>query len=252
MASYRISEFAERVGIPATALRYYESQGLLQTRRTPGGYRAYDNHDEERVRFIAAAKALNLPLRRIRALLDVWQDGMCRDVRLRLLPLVAEQIVDLDKRLDVLHELRRHLVEAQRRLHALPSRDSPCSPDCAFLSPAPTLPDDAPYPPSASAVAIACSLAPEDHAARLARWHAALAGTTPDYLDDGSVRVEIPRPRTTTIVALLHEETDCCPFLRFTLTITHDGIRLDATAPVAARPLLSELFHHDTMESDLC
>lgn len=252
MVDYRISQFSERVGVPATTLRYYETRGLLPARRTASGYRAYDDHDVERVRFIAAAKDLGIPLVRIRDLLDVWQDGMCRDVRRRLLPLVNEQIADLDARLMVFNELRDDLVEAHRRLDALPSRDSPCDPDCAFLSHTPAAPKDAADPPSTSDVVVACSLSPRDHAVRLSRWHTALGGTAPEHLDDGSVRVEIPGPRTAEITALVSEEVGCCPFLQFTLTITRESTRLVATAPADATPLLRDLFLPDATGSDLC
>ncbi len=66
MDRYRISELAERVGVPPTTLRYYESRGLLPARRTGSGYRTYDDRDVERMRFITTAKTLGLPLDRIR------------------------------------------------------------------------------------------------------------------------------------------------------------------------------------------
>ena len=99
MDRYRISELAERVGVPPTTLRYYESQGLLPARRTGSGYRTYDDHDVERMQFITAVKKLGLPLDRIRDLLGVWQDGVCRDVRDRLRPLVADHLDQLDQKI---------------------------------------------------------------------------------------------------------------------------------------------------------
>lgn len=39
MTSYRISQLAERSGVPATALRFHEDTGLLPADRTPAGYR---------------------------------------------------------------------------------------------------------------------------------------------------------------------------------------------------------------------
>ncbi|HEX4249696.1 MAG TPA: MerR family DNA-binding transcriptional regulator, partial [Pseudonocardia sp.] len=35
----RISQLAERSGVPATTLRFYESSGLLPSGRSPAGYR---------------------------------------------------------------------------------------------------------------------------------------------------------------------------------------------------------------------
>ncbi|GAA1381359.1 MerR family transcriptional regulator [Pseudonocardia kongjuensis] len=243
MGRYRISQLAERVGVPATTLRYYESEGLLTTRRTPNGYRTYGDQDVERIRFITTAKDLGIPLARIRNLLGVWQDGMCRDVRGRLLPLVAEQLADLDSRMRDLQDVHRHLRGAQARLRALPARDEPCDPDCAFLTGDQTAIADRTGP--TASVPIACSLGPDDHADRLARWRVTLAGTTTQQVDGTTVRVELPTERTAEIAALVADELACCPFFTFTLTVTHDGLRLDATAPIDARPLLDDLFIAD-------
>lgn len=240
MVRYRISQLAERVGVPATTLRYYETQGLLPAQRTAGGYRTYDDNDVERVRFIATAKDLGLSLTRIRDLLGVWQDGMCRDVRGRLVPLLDDQIAELDGRVNDLHELRRHLTGARVRLRALPARNTPCDPDCAFLSRSPDAPGTTrpaePVPP------VACSLSGDDHAARLGDWRAVLAGAVPRRLGDGTVRTELPTSRLPEVAALVADEVSCCPFFRFTLTVTHDGVQLDATAPVEAGALLDDLF----------
>ncbi|PSK95442.1 DNA-binding transcriptional MerR regulator [Murinocardiopsis flavida] len=37
----RIGELARRTGVSERSLRYYEQQGLLSARRTPGGHREY-------------------------------------------------------------------------------------------------------------------------------------------------------------------------------------------------------------------
>jgi hypothetical protein len=41
IASYRISQLADRVGVPATTPRFYETAGLLSAERSPSGYRVY-------------------------------------------------------------------------------------------------------------------------------------------------------------------------------------------------------------------
>ncbi|MER8161341.1 MerR family transcriptional regulator [Streptomyces sp. NPDC094472] len=41
MTTTRISQLAERAGVPATTLRFYEGAGLLPADRTPAGYRVY-------------------------------------------------------------------------------------------------------------------------------------------------------------------------------------------------------------------
>lgn len=40
----RIGELAQRSGVPAHMLRYYEEQGLVVPRSLDNGYRVYVNH----------------------------------------------------------------------------------------------------------------------------------------------------------------------------------------------------------------
>ncbi|MBV9847455.1 MAG: MerR family DNA-binding transcriptional regulator, partial [Kutzneria sp.] len=54
MTTYRISQLAERAGVPATTLRFYEQAGLLPAQRSESGYRLYDDTAVERLAFIAA------------------------------------------------------------------------------------------------------------------------------------------------------------------------------------------------------
>ena len=81
MTDLLISQLADRTGIPATTLRFYETAGLLPAGRTPGGYRVYGEDAVERLGFIIAAKRLGLPLEQIAGLLHVWADGSCTQVR---------------------------------------------------------------------------------------------------------------------------------------------------------------------------
>ncbi|MET8538999.1 MerR family DNA-binding transcriptional regulator [Streptomyces sp. NPDC005065] len=60
MRNYRISQLAERSGVPATTLRFYEDAGLLPADRTPSGYRMYGEDAVERLAFISSAKLLGL------------------------------------------------------------------------------------------------------------------------------------------------------------------------------------------------
>lgn len=98
VTTYRISQLADRVGIRPATLRCYEQVGLLPARRSPSGYRLYDDSAVQRLRFIGAAKRLGLPLEEIRDLLAVRDDGRCADVRDRLRPLLSAHIADAERR----------------------------------------------------------------------------------------------------------------------------------------------------------
>lgn len=65
-----IGELAARSGAATSALRFYESKGLLSSGRTSGGHRLYDRSTLRRVAFIRAAQRVGLTLEEIRAALD--------------------------------------------------------------------------------------------------------------------------------------------------------------------------------------
>ena len=148
MSGMRISQLAERSGVPATTLRYYESAGLLDADRTPSGYRVYDDAAVERLAFIRAAKQVGLPLDEIRELLQVWHHGACVDVRQRMRPMMSARLDDVTARLADLQRFAESLQSALSRLDALPDRNTPCDARCTFLqSPEPALIPDAPGMP---------------------------------------------------------------------------------------------------------
>ena len=70
-----ISETAERSGFSASALRFYEREGLIQATRTPGGQRRFERQELRRLAFIAAARHLGVPLEEIKETLDLLPAG---------------------------------------------------------------------------------------------------------------------------------------------------------------------------------
>lgn len=65
-----IGETANRIGISTSALRFYEDNGLITARRTPGGQRRYARDVLRRVAFIRAAQSVGLKLAEIKESLD--------------------------------------------------------------------------------------------------------------------------------------------------------------------------------------
>ena len=56
----KISELAERTGVSASTVRYYERTGLVPPpARTPSGYRSYDEDAEARLLFVTRAKRMH-------------------------------------------------------------------------------------------------------------------------------------------------------------------------------------------------
>jgi DNA-binding transcriptional MerR regulator len=57
----QIGDLAARTGTTVRMLRYYEEQGLLRPRRTPTGYRLYEEADVDRVARIRCMLSAALP-----------------------------------------------------------------------------------------------------------------------------------------------------------------------------------------------
>jgi MerR family transcriptional regulator, redox-sensitive transcriptional activator SoxR len=70
-----IGELAERSGVAASALRYYEREGLIAADRTSGNQRRYDRSTLRRVAFVRAAQQVGLSLEEIRDALATLPTG---------------------------------------------------------------------------------------------------------------------------------------------------------------------------------
>ncbi len=69
-----IGDLAKRAGVAASALRYYEAEGLIASARSTGGRRHYPKAAMRRVAFIRAAQAVGLTLEDIKAALASLPD----------------------------------------------------------------------------------------------------------------------------------------------------------------------------------
>jgi MerR family transcriptional regulator, redox-sensitive transcriptional activator SoxR len=70
-----IGEVASRSGIAPSALRFYESEGLVHAVRDGGGRRRYDREVLRRLAFIRVAQRIGLSLDEIRTALATLPDG---------------------------------------------------------------------------------------------------------------------------------------------------------------------------------
>jgi DNA-binding transcriptional MerR regulator len=69
----RIGELAKRAGVSVQAIRFYERRRLMRTpRRTPAGYRLYDENDLESVAIIKKMQRFGFKLVEIRRVLQLW------------------------------------------------------------------------------------------------------------------------------------------------------------------------------------
>lgn len=70
-----IGELSDRSGVPQSALRFYERQGLISSRRTTGNQRRYSRDTLRRVAFIRASQRVGIPLAAIREALALLPEG---------------------------------------------------------------------------------------------------------------------------------------------------------------------------------
>ena len=69
-----IKEVADRAGLPAKTIRYYEEIGLICPQRAANGYRAFRESDLHKLAFLGRARSLGFTIEDCRALLALYED----------------------------------------------------------------------------------------------------------------------------------------------------------------------------------
>jgi MerR family redox-sensitive transcriptional activator SoxR len=100
-----IGEVARRAGMAASALRYYEREGLVSSVREPGRQRRYQRNVLRRLSFIRAAQNVGLSLEEIRAALATLPEGRTPN-RADWTRLSASWQARLDEQIAALRSLR--------------------------------------------------------------------------------------------------------------------------------------------------
>jgi MerR family transcriptional regulator, copper efflux regulator len=120
-----IGEVAERSGVPAKTLRYYEDIGLLdRPARALSGYRDFDEAVLDRLTFIRSAQAAGLSLGEIRGIVAMRDNGEtpCGHV----LELLRARASEIDRTIRQLRTLRTDLQRLVKRAEGLDPAD--CEP----------------------------------------------------------------------------------------------------------------------------
>lgn len=107
-APMTIGQLARRSGVAASALRFYEAEGLIAGTRSPGGHRQYPRHALRRVAFIRAAQTVGLSLPQIKAALATMPDART-PTKADWARLSASWAPLLDARIAALQQLRQRL-----------------------------------------------------------------------------------------------------------------------------------------------
>ena len=103
----RIGKLARRAGVSTSKIRFYEARGLLPAAtRMANGYRDYDDHALQVVRFIDRAQGLGFALREIATHLRSPEgDGRKARLQARL----GEKLAELDAHMEAV-KLRRAMI----------------------------------------------------------------------------------------------------------------------------------------------
>lgn len=109
-----IRKISNQTGVPAKTIRYYEEIGLLPSpARKSNGYRDYSQFDVHRLKLVAGARRLDIPLVEIKEILDMRDQGQAPcEV---LLDLLAAKAGEIETRIRELQHLQAEL----RQLHDL-------------------------------------------------------------------------------------------------------------------------------------
>ena len=103
-----IGEVSARSGVAASALRFYERQGLISSARTDGNQRRYDRAVLRRIAFVQAGRAAGVPLAEIGVALSRLPTGRTPS-RKDWERLSNRWRDDLDARIETLGALRDRL-----------------------------------------------------------------------------------------------------------------------------------------------
>ncbi len=124
-----ISATAERTGLPAKTLRYYEQIGLVTPARGSNGYRQYDEEQVHRLAFVHRARSLGFGIDECRELLSLYDDKQraSGDVK----RIAEEKMAEIEKRIGELSAMRETLSHLARTCHGDDRPDCPILDDLA-------------------------------------------------------------------------------------------------------------------------
>jgi DNA-binding transcriptional MerR regulator len=116
----RIGELADRIGVSADTLRFYERSGWLpRPERRDNSYREYEETDVEHIRLLIDLRRLEIPLEDAARIASWCHTGHCGDTTAELPRIIARQRAEIDTRVAGLRALDRRLADLQRHLDSV-------------------------------------------------------------------------------------------------------------------------------------
>ncbi|MFY1681795.1 redox-sensitive transcriptional activator SoxR [Micromonospora sp. WMMD730] len=105
-----VGELARRSGVSTSALRFYEREGLIRSRRTTGNQRRYSRDTLRRVAFIRVSQRVGIPLTEIAEALSILPTDRAPSQE-QWVQLSQNWRADLDRRITQLLKLRDELID---------------------------------------------------------------------------------------------------------------------------------------------
>ena len=125
-----IGEAAERSGMPAKTIRYYEEIGLIgPATRAENGYRSYDDTDVHTLRFVKRARGLGFSIRDCQELLSMYRDRNRASADVKAL--ATARIEEIDRKMAELAGMRSTLATLAEKCHGDDRPDCPILDDLA-------------------------------------------------------------------------------------------------------------------------
>ena len=120
-----IGDVAQRSGLPAKTIRYYEEIGLIRPQRGENGYRRFREQDLHKLAFLGRARALGFTIEDCRTLIALYEDESRESGQVKRV--AEEHLHQIDDKLAQLQSMRTtlgHLIHACAGDHR---------PDCPIL-----------------------------------------------------------------------------------------------------------------------
>lgn len=112
----RIGELEKHSGASRHTLRYYESLGLIRAQRQANNYRAYSQQTLSDLGFIQQAQNMGFSLGEIGEILQARREQQLDCAQGALL--VTRKLIEVEKKITDLHQLRDFLRSEKQRLEA--------------------------------------------------------------------------------------------------------------------------------------
>ena len=99
-----IGEIAERTGLPAKTIRYYEEIGLIRPARNANGYRVFSDNDAHKLAFLGRGRTLGFSIDDCRTLLALYEDDARASADVK--QVAQEHLAQIDDKIAQLQAMR--------------------------------------------------------------------------------------------------------------------------------------------------